>query len=75
MNTPTLTRRERRQLERVAVKARRGQPYIESLLAAGATLPRGSVSIVEVLHDDWCPKMRGGLCRCQPDIVILEVAA
>ncbi len=73
MNTSPLTRRERRQLERVAAKARRGQPYIESLLAAGATLPASSVSIVEVLHDDWCPKLRGGLCRCEPDVVTREV--
>ncbi len=73
MNTPSLTRHERRQLQRVAAKARRGQPYIEPMLEGGLTAPAGSVSIVEVLHDDWCPKLRGGLCRCQPDIVTREV--
>ena len=73
MNTRLLTRHERRQLERVAAKAQCGQPYMEPLLEAGLTAPAGSVSIVEVSHDDWCPKLRGGLCRCQPDIVTREV--
>ncbi len=69
MHDQPLTRRERRQLERVAAKARRQQPYIEPVLEAGQALPRGSLSIIDVRHDSWCPKLHGGLCRCQPDIV------
>jgi len=68
-----LTRRERRQLARVAARARRGQPYLAQVIAAGQSLPPQSVSIVEVRHDDWCPKLAGGLCRCEPDIVTREV--
>ena len=28
----------------------------------------GTVSTVRIYHDDWCPKLRGGLCSCQPDL-------
>jgi len=73
MSTPPLTRHERRKLARVAAKARRGQPYIEPIIEAGLAAPAGTVSIVEVSHDDWCPKLHGGLCRCQPDIMTREV--
>ncbi len=74
MHDQALTRRERRQLERTAAKARRGQPYLAGAIAAGQLLPAQSVSIVEVQHDSWCPKLAGGLCRCEPDIVMREVA-
>ncbi len=57
MHDQPLTRRERRQLERVAVKVRRYQPYIALVLAAGTSLPRGSLSVIDVRHDDWCPKL------------------
>lgn len=48
------------------------QPYIERLnraIADGAllTLP-GVVIEVAVAHDDWCSKLRGGACACDPDI-------
>ncbi len=69
MHEQPLTRRERRQLERVAAKARRQQPYIAPVLAAGQALPPGSLSIIDVRHDSWCPKLQGGVCRCQPDVV------
>ena len=64
-----LTRSERRQLERVAAKARQRQSYIAPVIEAGQALPSGSLSIIEVRHDDWCPKLAGGICRCQPDLV------
>ncbi len=73
MATQRLTRHERRKLERVAARAWRGQSYIDPMLEAGLAAPAGSVSIVEVSHDDWCPKLHGGLCRCEPDIVTREV--
>ena len=74
MHDQPLTRRECRQLERAAAKARRGQSYVARVIEAGQSLPAESVSIIEVRHDDWCPKLAGGLCRCQPDIVTREVA-
>jgi len=68
MNTQHLTRRERRQLERAAANARQRQPYITPVIEAGQSLPAGSLSIIEVRHDDWCPKLVGGICRCAPEI-------
>jgi hypothetical protein len=72
-----LTRRERRRLERVAAKAHLKQPYILRQLAAADAFPRGRVTIANVFHDDWCPKLRGGLCRCDPEITYetLEAAS
>ena len=32
-------------------------------------IPVGDVSLIDVLHDDWCLKItRGGGCNCNPDI-------
>ena len=72
-----LTRTERRRLERARAKARLGQPYLTKQLAAVAADPSlarpGTVTIVRVLHDDWCPKLAGGLCRCDPDLAFEAV--
>lgn len=71
-STTNLTRQERRRLERERVKAALRQPYLERQLAAVSAdpsiAPPGHVSIASVLHDDWCPKLTGGLCRCDPEI-------
>jgi hypothetical protein len=63
-----LTRQERRRLERVAAKAYLRQPYVVRQLADADALPRGHITIANIAHDDWCPKLRGGLCRCNPEI-------
>jgi hypothetical protein len=33
-------------------------------------ITRGSVSIVNILHDDWCAKLKGDEfeCNCDPDV-------
>lgn len=48
---------------------RRGD-YITPLLEAQSTgyFPPGTVTTVEVRHDDDCPRLDGGLCTCLPDI-------
>lgn len=50
------------------------QPYVRKQLQAIAdgTLPLapGTITVVSVLHDDWCPKLAGGDCRCDPDLVV-----
>jgi hypothetical protein len=66
--TPRLSRQERRRLARVAAKQYVGQPYILRQLADADAFPRGRVTIANVAHDDWCPRLRGGLCRCEPEI-------
>jgi len=42
------------------------QPYILNVQAAAAGLRPGELRLVDVLHDDDCPKLRGGHCRCAP---------
>jgi hypothetical protein len=66
--TDTLSRQERRRLERLARKAYLRQPYVARQLANAKTFPRVRVTIANVYHDDWCPRLRGGLCRCDPEI-------
>lgn len=42
---------------------------ILELWATGALDVRpGEVRHVDVLHDDWCPALRGGVCACKPEI-------
>lgn len=38
-------------------------------LADTLTHRRGGVSVVDVQHDAWCPKLHGGPCRCDPDVI------
>jgi hypothetical protein len=64
-----LSRQERRALERARAKAEADQPYISKLYPPEEALAPGSVTIALVGHDDWCPKLVGGLCRCNPDVV------
>ena len=59
--------------ERTA-RGQRQQPYgrkIEAAIRDGA-IPRhsGMVGRIDVAHDDWCPKLRGGPCNCDPDLSI-----
>ena len=30
---------------------------------------------LQVMHDDDCPKLRGGECRCDPDVRIIDFDA
>ncbi len=72
MTEQPLSRQERRRLERVRAKAVVRQPYITKQMQALSTNPAlaapGTITIGTVLHDDWCPKLSGGLCRCDPDL-------
>ena len=34
----------------------------------------GTVTVVTLYHDDDCPKLRGGECRCNPDLELLKRA-
>lgn len=72
MTERRLSRQERRRLERVRAKALMRQPYITKQLQALSTDPTlaapGTLTIGTVFHDEWCPKLSGGLCRCDPDL-------
>ena len=44
------------------------------LLALGFdTLPPGSLLSVQVAHDDWCMKLRGGVCTCEPVVRVVDL--
>jgi hypothetical protein len=45
-----------------------GTGYLERTIGFGLTLKPGEIAIVNVRHDDDCPRLRGGECRCVPDI-------
>ena len=41
--------------------------YVAQVIALAATVKRGEVRVMRVLHDDGCPKLSGnGPCRCSP---------
>jgi hypothetical protein len=48
----------------------RPPPYLAPLLERLADYPLtpGATIEVEFLHDDDCPKLRGGECTCTPDV-------
>ena len=46
--------------------------YLDKLAALhkfGAFKP-GQLSMVDIAHDDWRPKLVGGVCSCNPDVRI-----
>lgn len=55
------------------------QPYVQAIERARASgmlaLAPGTVAVLEVRHDDDCPKLRGGLCRCAPDLALRPLPA
>lgn len=63
-----------RSARRRRAEAYLSQPYVAKLnmaIEAGAIpLIPGAVAHLDVKHDGWCPKLRGGLCRCQPDLEV-----
>lgn len=36
-------------------------------------LEQGKIYHLKILHDNWCPKLRGGTCVCSPDYKMEEV--
>jgi hypothetical protein len=51
------------------------QSYVKKIVAAHergviSSAP-GTVNNIWVYHDDDCPKLRGGLCNCNPDLEVI----
>jgi len=36
--------------------------------ASAETLKPGTLSVFDVLHDDWCQIFNGADCNCDPDV-------
>ena len=55
--------------------------YVQKLLSlrAAGRLRAGEVHNIEVQHDDWCPRLVGGRCICDPHLILdgrrVEVAS
>lgn len=48
--------------------------YLPEVLAAARSTPRGQVRHVHVYHDAWCAVFRGGVCNCNPQVVVVKEA-
>ena len=46
-----------------------GGNYRAEMIRQGLELPPG-LHHMDIYHDDWCSIFRGGLCDCDPDIVV-----
>lgn len=44
------------------------QDFMSAVVKAGG-LERGALLLLDYGHDDRCPKLVGGICRCDPDVV------
>jgi len=40
--------------------------YKKLVLAIADKMEPGTVTVLNIMHDDWCLALRGGLCRCTP---------
>jgi hypothetical protein len=48
---------------------------MKKLLAMRAQFKSGTVTLSDILHDDWCDKVNGGtLCNCDPEIRLTPIA-
>lgn len=63
-------REKRRQQEAEAEDAYAAQPYLAKTVALQGQMRPGMLNVARVLHDDWCLKFKGGLCNCNPDVVL-----
>lgn len=64
-----------RQARRRWAEANLQQPYVTKIVEAHArgviSSAPGTVNDIWVYHDDDCPKLRGGLCNCNPDLEVI----
>jgi len=55
------------------------QGYVKAIDQAvrSGVLPTATSVVYEVTvgHDDWCPKLKGGLCNCEPILSYQPVKA
>ncbi len=43
-------------------------PKVKRLVKSGQLHP--GVHVVDVTHDDRCPRLRGGICDCDPEVSV-----
>jgi len=53
--------------------AKESKGYMGKILAASNLAKPGKIYVTKILHDDWCEKLKGGECNCDPEIKMVEV--
>lgn len=46
------------------------EKYLAKVFAADIPREPGTLRVIEFLHDHDCPKLTGGECGCDPDMVV-----
>lgn len=54
----------------VKIPAGASDSVLHDLIAEAGGFAPGAITEVRVLHDDSCPKLRGGSCQCEPELVV-----
>ena len=44
--------------------------YLRQIVKILPTLTPGTGTVVDVLHDNWCSSWTGGVCDCDPELVV-----
>ena len=46
--------------------------YIPGMLRIGELLGKGGMANTIIEHDLWCPKLKGGICSCNPTFKVVK---
>lgn len=49
--------------------------YLEQILNLhrAGVVKQGDISLIQVLHDDWCSMLTGGAeCNCNPEVRVMQ---
>ena len=51
--------------------------YVKKVMEFARThnIPKGRLSEIAVIHDDWCGVFKGKRCNCDPDVKLVKVHA
>ena len=54
---------------------KRPRSYLDKVMAAAVEVQPGTVGILKIAHDDWCPMLqdRRAECTCNPDVTLHPV--
>jgi len=47
--------------------------YLRAFMKVPATHPSrqpGAITFAEIQHDDWCRIFKGGVCNCNPNLIM-----
>lgn len=48
-------------------------PKLKRLAEAHGLFQRGTLTVTDIRHDDWCARLQGtGVCNCDPDVRLVS---